>query len=142
MTRSLSFFCARVIAALSLSTFLIVAGPGIAHADMNCDDFSDQAAAQQHLDQNRSDPDRLDADHDGVACESNVRRSIRWWGVGVAVVGLLLAFGAPRSRDDHRTPDEVRATKGLAEWWVDGSFMWIGCYMTFLGVIFAIGSMF
>jgi endonuclease YncB( thermonuclease family) len=40
-------------------------------ADRDCGDFATQAAAQKHLDKNPSDPDGLDADGDGVACESN-----------------------------------------------------------------------
>jgi Excalibur calcium-binding domain len=38
--------------------------------DQNCDDFPSQAAAQAHLDADPSDPDNLDADDDGVACEN------------------------------------------------------------------------
>lgn len=35
----------------------------------NCDDLSSQAAAQAILESDRSDPNNLDRDHDGVACE-------------------------------------------------------------------------
>ena len=35
----------------------------------NCDDFASQAAAQDFLDDDPSDPQGLDADGDGVACE-------------------------------------------------------------------------
>lgn len=38
--------------------------------DLNCSDFGTQAAAQRHLNADPSDPDNLDTDHDGVACES------------------------------------------------------------------------
>jgi hypothetical protein len=38
--------------------------------DLDCGDFSSQAQAQRVLDRDHSDPNRLDADHDGVACES------------------------------------------------------------------------
>lgn len=42
-----------------------------AHAkDLNCDDFPNQAAAQRNLDNNPSDPNGLDSDNDGIACES------------------------------------------------------------------------
>lgn len=37
----------------------------------NCADFASQAAAQAYLRQYPSDPSRLDADKDGIACESN-----------------------------------------------------------------------
>jgi hypothetical protein len=39
--------------------------------DQDCSDFSSQAAAQQHLRDDPSDPDHLDPDHNGIACESN-----------------------------------------------------------------------
>lgn len=45
-----------------------------ARADLDCSDFATQAAAQRYFIVRggpRSDPDRLDADGDGVACESN-----------------------------------------------------------------------
>jgi hypothetical protein len=37
----------------------------------NCDDFATQADAQAVLDADRSDPNRLDGDRDGIACERN-----------------------------------------------------------------------
>jgi len=37
--------------------------------DLDCADFADQAAAQAALRAGPSDPDRLDADRDGIACE-------------------------------------------------------------------------
>jgi hypothetical protein len=43
-------------------------------ADRNCSDFSSQRAAQDYFIARggpTSDPDRLDADHDGIACENN-----------------------------------------------------------------------
>ena len=46
-------------------------GPGQPNngADLNCRDFVSRPAAQAVLDANRADPYRLDADHDGYACE-------------------------------------------------------------------------
>jgi len=38
--------------------------------DKDCRDFGSQADAQAVLDADASDPHRLDADHDGIACES------------------------------------------------------------------------
>ena len=38
--------------------------------DLDCGDFSSRAQAQRVLDRDHSDPNRLDADHDGRACES------------------------------------------------------------------------
>jgi hypothetical protein len=43
----------------------------VSSADRDCDDFSTQAEAQDALDADPSDPERLDADDDGEACESS-----------------------------------------------------------------------
>jgi micrococcal nuclease len=48
-------------------------GGAAAGSDRDCSDFSSQAEAQRFFKAHggpRSDPDRLDADHNGVACES------------------------------------------------------------------------
>ncbi|MFD1065679.1 excalibur calcium-binding domain-containing protein [Oceanobacillus locisalsi] len=39
-------------------------------ADKNCSDFETQQEAQEHYDADPSDPDGLDRDNDGIACES------------------------------------------------------------------------
>jgi hypothetical protein len=50
---------------------LVAAPSAFAQAgDQDCDDFASQAAAQAHLEADPSDPDGLDADDDGVACET------------------------------------------------------------------------
>lgn len=41
---------------------------------LNCSDFRYQEDAQAELDRDRSDPNRLDADNDGIACEDLPRR--------------------------------------------------------------------
>jgi hypothetical protein len=38
--------------------------------DLDCEDFGSQQAAQQHLNADPTDPDNLDADNDGLACET------------------------------------------------------------------------
>jgi endonuclease YncB( thermonuclease family) len=67
-----TFLCA--IAAAAVLALLIAAGPDpAAGADRDCGDFSTQADAQSFfIDAGgpRNDPHRLDADGDGVACES------------------------------------------------------------------------
>lgn len=56
---------------------LVVVLPTAASAqrrDMDCADFSSQKSAQKFFLKHggpRYDPDRLDADHDGIACEDN-----------------------------------------------------------------------
>jgi hypothetical protein len=62
------FGFALIFAALFFAAF---AGPARAADDQDCFDFPSQAAAQQHLRQDPSDPDNLDPDGDGIACETN-----------------------------------------------------------------------
>ena len=48
-------------------------GGGGSSRDYDCDDFSTQKEAQKFFEKNggpSEDPHRLDADHDGIACES------------------------------------------------------------------------
>jgi hypothetical protein len=63
---------AAVAAALSLVA--LVPAPASAQRDKDCADFSSQRAAQIFFLKHggpRYDPDHLDGDHDGVACEDN-----------------------------------------------------------------------
>lgn len=48
---------------------LVFVPAAFAQADLNCDDFDSQADAQATLDADPSDPNNLDADDDGLACE-------------------------------------------------------------------------
>jgi len=68
----------HLLAAISSAVLVLavgaIPGPAGAAADRDCGDFGSQAAAQRFfLDHGgpRSDPHRLDADGDGIACESN-----------------------------------------------------------------------
>jgi hypothetical protein len=69
----------RILAAAAGAALigLVVLLPTAASAqrrDMDCADFSSQRAAQIFFLKHggpRYDPDRLDADHDGIACEDN-----------------------------------------------------------------------
>jgi len=63
---SLLVVCAAAVAALPV--------PAAARGDKDCSDFRTQRAAQIFFLRHggpRYDPDRLDADHDGIACEDN-----------------------------------------------------------------------
>lgn len=66
---------AAIIAIVTLSAvFIAVLPSGASAGDKDCADFSSQRAAQFFYIRHggpRYDPDRLDADHDGVACEDN-----------------------------------------------------------------------
>jgi hypothetical protein len=56
-----------VVALLSISA---LGSPAWAQDDdLNCADFPSQAAAQREYERDRSDPNNLDADDDGDACE-------------------------------------------------------------------------
>lgn len=65
------------LAAVVCGVFVVLLGatPSVASAsDKDCSDFATQRAAQIFFLKHggpRHDPDRLDADHDGVACEDN-----------------------------------------------------------------------
>lgn len=64
-------------AGLALAGSLLLAGPATAtHAgDLNCADFDSQAEAQEHYRSHPGDPDGLDRDNDGIACENHTEYS-------------------------------------------------------------------
>lgn len=53
--------------ALALATVLAI--PALAQEDLDCADFASQEEAQAVYDQDDLDPNALDADNDGIACE-------------------------------------------------------------------------
>jgi len=59
-----------VVAACWVFCSLLLAGLALAQNQYNCGSFDSQAAAQRVLDRDPSDPNILDADDDGEACES------------------------------------------------------------------------
>jgi micrococcal nuclease len=65
MGRLLAFVCA--VAAFVALASTAAATDGV---DVDCSDFANQAAAQQQLDTHPGDPDGLDGDNDGRACET------------------------------------------------------------------------
>ena len=69
MTRRTSGLAVALMTAGSIG---LLASPALAQErDRDCPDFPSQAAAQRHLQSQPSDPDRLDADNDGIACETH-----------------------------------------------------------------------
>lgn len=62
-----------LIAVLAVAAGLLIAAqPASAFVDKDCSDFSSWNAAQHYYKKHggpRRDPSRLDADHDGIACE-------------------------------------------------------------------------
>ena len=60
------------IAALAATLVLAFAAAPVSAADKDCSDFSSWRQAQKFYKKHggpRYDPHRLDADHDGIACE-------------------------------------------------------------------------
>ena len=55
---------------LAAGATLSLAGIANAEPDRDCKDFATQAQAQAALESHPGDPWHLDADHDGIACES------------------------------------------------------------------------
>ena len=55
----------------TIAMAMLVASPvALAQQDLNCEDFASQADAQAELRADPSDPNNLDAEDDGVACET------------------------------------------------------------------------
>lgn len=59
----------RTSVALFLATVAMLTWSRVALADLDCRDFSSHQEAQRYFDQQHGDPDNLDADRDGMACE-------------------------------------------------------------------------
>ncbi len=81
-------------------------------ADLDCEDFATQAQAQTVLAADSADPNRLDADDDGQACEDHV------YGVGISATAspsparsqvATRPVGAVAAGDGSTAPDEGRA---------------------------------
>jgi Excalibur calcium-binding domain len=66
---------ALTVAVLTVAGTLPLAGAAHAQPDRDCADFTSQAEAQEALDGRVGDPERLDANDDGVACESYFREA-------------------------------------------------------------------
>lgn len=71
----------RLAPKLAIAMLIVLAGFGLragwefmptaaAQNTRNCDDFSSQAQAQQNLREHPDDPNNLDADNDGIACDT------------------------------------------------------------------------
>jgi hypothetical protein len=58
-----------LVAAISLIAIGTTASPAFAVDQFNCGDFSTQQKAQAVLNADKSDPNGLDRDKDGIACE-------------------------------------------------------------------------
>jgi len=62
-----------IVTALTAAIALAFAAPPVSAADKDCSDFMTWREAQRFYKRHggpQRDPHRLDADHDGIACES------------------------------------------------------------------------
>ena len=59
-----------VLPTLALGATCLLASPAHADQGLNCPDFDSQAEAQEFYDDDPSDPEGLDSDNDGTACET------------------------------------------------------------------------
>lgn len=59
------------LAVLGMLTML-AAAPAFAQDDLNCENFATQEEAQAEFDADTSDPNGLDGDNDGLACEDSL----------------------------------------------------------------------
>lgn len=68
---SISPICRRLLLVCVVGALMsLPVSDAPAHSiDLDCSDFGSQAAAQEHRDHHAGDPDRLDDDEDGTACE-------------------------------------------------------------------------
>ena len=58
------------VAVLATGSIAFFASPAQASHGLNCDDFSSRAQAQAYFDRHPGDPEGLDRDNDGQACET------------------------------------------------------------------------
>ena len=79
--------CATVLATVAALPLAGVASAQPQPTDRDCRDFASQAAAQSALRSHSGDPQRLDSDHNGIACEDYFR---------TGQVGPADAAAAPR----------------------------------------------
>jgi MYXO-CTERM domain-containing protein len=95
-----------VASGLAVAASVLAAGPAVAAsgADLDCSDFTSQEQAQAVYEQDPSDPNGLDREGDGIACEtgggSSVSSSAPQDGVATGAGGTagleskdLLAYG-------------------------------------------------
>ncbi|MGY1741169.1 MULTISPECIES: excalibur calcium-binding domain-containing protein [unclassified Blastococcus] len=91
---------------LFLTAVLSVGFTGTAGAaDLNCSDFATQQQAQAVLTADPSDPNNLDSDHDGIACESLASG-------GPAEDGTVTGAGASTTQVTTRPAGGVAAGDG------------------------------
>ena len=93
----------RKVSLLSLLAMLLMLAfspTAWAQTDLDCEDFATQEEAQAVLDQDPSDPNMLDADNDGIACEA------------LPSGGGTAPGTTPPSGNQYETPEAAQPTPG------------------------------
>jgi MYXO-CTERM domain-containing protein len=96
---------ALTVAVLTVAGTLPLAGAAHAQPDRDCADFASQAEAQEALDGSVGDPERLDANDDGVACESYFRAAAT---TTQTTEPAPTSAPAEEEQDDQDDPGQVR----------------------------------
>jgi MYXO-CTERM domain-containing protein len=94
---------ALTVAVLTVAGTLPLAGAAYAQPDRDCTDFASQAEAQEALDGTVGDPERLDANDDGVACESFFREAAA---TSAAPTTAPSRTSAPEAEEEDEKADE------------------------------------
>lgn len=121
---------------------LAVWSPVAAQDLYNCDDYDSQEDAQAALDADPSDPNQLDGDDDGMACESHDYGSS---GSGDGGTDDTDATDDSDSTDDSDNGDEpglpVTGGGGMADQGgtISGSLVWIFASVLTVGVLAVAG---
>ncbi|SDO46206.1 excalibur calcium-binding domain-containing protein [Geodermatophilus sp. DSM 45219] len=79
-------------------------GTANAATDRDCPDFASQAAAQAAFDAVPGDPERLDADNDGIACEDQAYASTGSTQVTARPAGAVAAGDGSAGEDGGALP--------------------------------------
>jgi MYXO-CTERM domain-containing protein len=96
---------ALTVAVLTAAGTLPLAGAAYAQPDRDCADFASQAEAQDALDGSVGDPERLDANDDGVACESFFREAAATSAAPTTTAAPRTS--APEAEDDDEEEGQV-----------------------------------
>jgi hypothetical protein len=99
------------MALLAMVFAVVVLGATPASADVDCADLTTGGAAQAYFDGRATDLDRLDADGDGRACESNDPNSYGQWSLPGLIALMLgaLVLSAVKARRKARTRADLPA---------------------------------
>ena len=81
-----------------------ITGTANAATDRDCPDFASQAAAQAAFDAVSGDPERLDADDDGIACEDQAYASTGGTQVTARPAGAVAAGDGSAGEDGSALP--------------------------------------